>query len=170
MMVLRTAGRDRRKIALASYSLSLSRLLVQLEDPDLDELGYGEVLESAILHVADKLRGNVKNPDLDQLVESRLIPQTANLPDFISVDALHLERDQLVGIGHFVAHRCQAVDVIGIHPEDAQCNEIINGHSLYADLLHRLDPLAGYIHEGIGHQFFGIVSRKSHVPHAVDEG
>src|ERR1700759_3655592 len=92
---------------------------VQLEDPNLHELGDGEVFEAALLHALDEFRGDLEDANLDQLVEGGLVSEGADLADFLGIDALYFEADQLVGIGHLVAEGGDSMNVLRIDVEDA---------------------------------------------------
>ena len=79
-------------------------LFGEFKDSDLHEFCDGEVLEAAILHAANEVRRDFEDTDLNEFIERRLISESANLLDFVGIDSLDFERDELVGVGKLVAH------------------------------------------------------------------
>ena len=89
---------------------------------------------------------------------------------FVGVDSLDLEGDELVGVGQFVSHGCEALRIGGIDVEDAQGDEVVDGDAADVGLLKRAGEVACDVEKSVGLKLLRIVAGEAEFGHAIDEG
>ena len=89
-------------------------LLVELEDANLHQLRNRQVLQPSVLHARKEIGSDVKDADLNQFIDGRLISESSNFADFGGVYSLDFQSDQLVGVGQGITKRRDALCIGGI--------------------------------------------------------